>query len=203
MLDLSTVQFVLPEIWCSLQNLSNIRHLSSRVRWRQMWHAMVMVVRLNPPCPLRRIYFKCRKRSKQMKPQYDRNRTKIPFSDESCRISEISSQKYLAKVWNTEGKWFPSETAAAAGKIPVATAAARAVDRLWNRSWVRTKPWNLGQICSMPTSRALLLIFVDCKSIHLIQNQHSVKSSTSKFGLNSTAWFVRARARPFYLQGYT
>ena len=51
-----------------------------------------------------------------------------------------------------------------------------------------TKLWNLDRNRSMMTSRAVLLfIFVDCKTILLIQNQHGVTLSSSRFGLNSTA----------------
>ena len=51
-----------------------------------------------------------------------------------------------------------------------------------------TKLWNLDRIRSMMTSwTVLLFIFVDCKTMQSIQNQHGVTSSSSGFGLKSTA----------------
>ena len=52
-----------------------------------------------------------------------------------------------------------------------------------------TKLWNLDRIRSMMTSwTVLLFIFVDCKTIQSIQNQHRVMSSWSGFKIKSTAW---------------
>ena len=56
------------------------------------------------------------------------------------------------------------------------------------------KLWKLDRIRSEVTSRAVLLfIFVDCKTIQSIQNQHGVTSSSSGFGLNSTALLKLAK----------